>query len=213
MLVIAVLNTKGGVGKTTLTTCLAVRAAEDGRVAICDLDPQLSSSSWHERRGSPDNPDLLQGAKRASTAIDALDDKPPYDFVFVDGPPGALRVTEDAVEAAHFVLLPIRASGLDLEAGQDAIQLCRDLDRPFMLVLNDVGTHDKKLLENARELLASWDVPVADTAIAHRVQHINALTSGRTGPEKDAKAAAEIDALWAEIKKATRKLAKARARA
>ncbi|MGD9806455.1 MAG: AAA family ATPase [Hyphomicrobiaceae bacterium] len=211
MLVIAVLNTKGGVGKTTLTTCLAVRAAGDGSVAICDLDPQLSLSSWHERRGSPDNPDLLKGAKRASSAIDGLDDGA-YDFVFIDGPPGALRVTEDAIETAHFVVLPVRASGLDLEAAQDAIQLCADLERPFMLVLNDVGTHDKKLLENARELLSSWGVAVADTAIGHRVQYVNAMTTGRTGPEKDAKAADEINALWGEIKKATRKLAKARAR-
>lgn len=211
MLAIAILNTKGGVGKTTLTTCLAVRAAEDGTVALCDLDPQLSLTSWHERRGSPDNPALLAGAKRASSAINSLDDDA-YDFLLIDGPPGSLRVTEDAIEAASFIVLPIRASGLDLEAAQDAIQACRDLKRPFIVVLNDVGTHDKRLLESARELLASWDVDVADTAIGHRVQYINAMTSGKSGPEKDARAAEEISALWLEIRKAARKVSKTRAR-
>jgi hypothetical protein len=45
------------------------------------------------------------------------------------------------------------------------------------------------------------------------MQYINAITTGKTGPEKDKLAAAEIDKLWAEIKVAVRKAAKARARA
>jgi chromosome partitioning protein len=208
MLVISVLNTKGGVGKTTIATALAVRAARDDKVALCDLDPQLSASSWHARRGSPDNPALLRDAKRASSAIEALDGSEGYAFLFIDGPPGALRVTEDAIAAADFVLLPIRASGLDLEAAQDAIEACREHGRPFMMVLNAAGTHDRRLVQNARELLASWGVPVATTAVALRVQYANAMTTGRTAPEKDPRAAEEIDALWAEIRQATRALAK-----
>lgn len=49
---IGVLNTKGGTGKTTLvSSCLAVRAARDARVAVVDLDPQGSFTDWHGRRG------------------------------------------------------------------------------------------------------------------------------------------------------------------
>jgi len=85
------------------------------------------------------------------------------------------------------------------------------MQKPYLVVVNGKGQHDGRLVEEARRELFSWNVPIADQVIAHRLQYINAMTTGRTGPEKDPKAAAEIDALWAEVKAALRKAAKARA--
>ena len=48
---IGVLNAKGGSGKTTIVSCLAVRAAADAKAAIVDLDPQGSLGKWHGWRG------------------------------------------------------------------------------------------------------------------------------------------------------------------
>jgi CobQ/CobB/MinD/ParA nucleotide binding domain len=80
MHIIGVLNGKGGVGKTTLTACLAVRAAKDGaaQVAVVDLDPANSYAEWYARRGSPDNPTLFRGVDRASDAVEALRLTSPY---------------------------------------------------------------------------------------------------------------------------------------
>ena len=51
--VIVLCATKGGVGKTTLASALAVRAAEESkRVALIDLDSQPSLSGWWDRRGA-----------------------------------------------------------------------------------------------------------------------------------------------------------------
>jgi chromosome partitioning protein len=212
MLTIGILNSKGGAGKTTLTTCLAVRASLDEPTAVVDLDPQSSYSDWYKRRGSPVNPALLLGEDRASDAVEALRLTSPYNFIFVDGPTNALLVTEDAVRASDFVIIPMKASGLDLGASQDCISLCQELRAPFLVVINDKGQHDAKLVEEAIKLLTkSWKVPVANQVISHRVHYINAITTGKTGPEKDKKAAEEIDALWAEIKAGVRKAAKARA--
>ncbi len=65
---IAVLNQKGGVGKTTTTLGLASAAADAGRrVLVVDLDPQ-AASSWvlgiEPGTGSVADP-LLEGSKRA----------------------------------------------------------------------------------------------------------------------------------------------------
>jgi chromosome partitioning protein len=212
MHIIGMLNGKGGVGKTTLTACLAVRATADKAcVAVLDLDPSSNYSDWYRRRGSPDNPSLLTGVDHAGDAVEALQLTSPYDFVFLDGTPGSLLVTEDAVRVSTLVLIPMRASGLDLASSQDVIQICQDMQKPFLVVVNDKGQHDGKLVQEARGLLFSWEVPIANTVVAHRVHYVNAMTTGKTGPEKDKKAAEEIDALWTEVKSAIRRVTKARA--
>nr|PZN85223.1 MAG: hypothetical protein DIU57_07120 [Pseudomonadota bacterium] len=210
---IGVLNTKGGTGKTTLASCLAVRAARDTRVAVVDLDPQGSLTDWYVRRGATDNPALMRGVEHASDAVTALTRNCSYDFVFFDGPPGSILVTEDAVRSSTLVVIPLRASGLDLAASQDCISLCQETGTPFLLVINAKGQHDGRLVEEACKLLSSWKLPFARTTIASRLQYVNAITTGRTGPEKDRKAEAEIDALWAEVKATALRSAKRRARA
>lgn len=210
MRIIGVLNTKGGTGKTTITSSLAVRASQDKLTAVCDLDPQGSYSDWYRRRGSPDNPALLVGAELASDAVEALLLTSPYEYVFLDGPPGALIVTEDAIGVSDLVIIPMRASGLDLQASQDCIQLCQDMNTPFLVVVNDKGQHDAKLIESTKGLLLNWKVPFAKTTIAHRVPYVNAITTGKTGAEKDKKAAEEIDALWKEVLAALKKSNKGR---
>jgi chromosome partitioning protein len=218
MHVIGVLNGKGGVGKTTITACLAVRVCLDkARVAVLDLDPSSSYSGWYRRRaaagllGKPENLDLLRDADHASDAIEGLRLTSPYSYIFLDGTPGSLLVTEDAIGVCTLVLIPMRASGLDLASSRDVIQACQDMQKPYLVVVNGKGQHDGRLVDEARRELFSWNVPIAEQVIAHRLQYINAMTTGRTGPEKDAKAAAEIDALWTEVKTALRKAAKARA--
>ena len=214
MHIIGVLNGKGGVGKTTITACLAVQAVDDDRnnaVGVIDLDPQSSFAEWYRRRGSPDNAALFRGADHASDAIEALRLTSPYNYVFLDGPPGSILVTEDAIGVSTLVLIPMRASGLDLASSRDVIQACQDMQKPYLVVVNGKGRYDGKLVEDARRELFSWNVPIADTVVTHRVQFINAMTTGKTGPEKDKGAALEIKALWAEVKAALRKAAKARA--
>ena len=54
MRTIAVMNEKGGTGKTTTTISLAAVLAERGlRVLIVDLDPQTSASLWMGRASEP----------------------------------------------------------------------------------------------------------------------------------------------------------------
>lgn len=211
MQVLAVLNSKGGAGKTTLTACLAVRASADMRTAVVDLDPQSSYEVWHKQRGSPDNPALLAGEERASDVVKALSKSTPYELLVIDGPTNALAVTEDAVKVASFIVIPMKPSMLDIAASRECIELCQEYDVPYLAVINDRGQHDAKLADEARSILASWKVPVAKTVIPHRIAYINAVTTGRTGPEKDKRAADDIDALWNEVRAGLRKAAKARA--
>jgi chromosome partitioning protein len=213
MNVVGFLNSKGGVGKSTLCAAIAVRAAQESpRVCMVDLDPQESVADWWRRRGQPGNPTLFKGAERASEAVESLSFNG-WDWVFLDGPPGSLIVTDDAIRSSDFVVVPMRASGLDLLASQDAVRLCQDAGVSFMIALNACksGGADK-LVEAARSTLFSNQVPIAHTAVSQRAVFVTAMTNGKTGAEKDKKAAEEIDALWAEIKSATLKAVRSKAK-
>lgn len=209
MNVVAVVNTKGGVGKTTLASALAVRAMQDGgRVAMIDLDPQHSLHEWWKRRGQPDNPRVIADVDTASAGLATLEGSG-VEWVFIDTPPAFLTVIEDAVAAATFNLIPVKTSVGDLQATQDAVVLCQNAGTPFAVVINDVVHTDAKFSESTARLLSKAAIPVCKTVIGHRGSHIAAATVGKTAAEvnggKDTKAIEEIDRLWREVKAAIRK--------
>src|SRR5260370_25127850 len=87
-LVITIAQRKGGAGKTTLATQLAVAWARCGaRVAALDIDPQGSFSAWVE----------LRRARLGGTAIR-------FDFAALPGSAGAPRVEERPGEGAPVVV-------------------------------------------------------------------------------------------------------------
>ncbi len=217
MLTIAVVNTKGGVGKTLLACTLAVRAAADKkRVGMVDLDPQKSLIKWWTQRGGAGNPEALTGVDTPADAIERLELTTRPDIVFLDGPPAFLTLVKEMVEVADFAIIPIKASTLDILATQDAVVLAQQAGTPFVCVINDIGQHDAKFVEFAKRTLLNMHIPIAESEIKHRVSHIAGMNSGKTASEvnkgKDKEAAAEIDRLWEEIRPLAAKAAKARAK-
>jgi len=215
MITIAVVNSKGGVGKTTVTSALGVRAAKDGkRIALLDLDPQKSLVEWWKRRGASENPTIFEGVDEAADAVERAD-LAGYDVLFLDNPPAFLQIIQDSIQAADFAIIPIKPSMVDLLATQDTIAIARDAGTPFLCVFSDVPKGEK-ILESARDFLRKFLVPTADTTIFHRVSHIRGMAVGKSAAEvnngKDTAAAEEIDDLWQEIKAAATKAARARAR-
>jgi chromosome partitioning protein len=215
MIVIAIVNSKGGTGKTTLSSALAVRAArESERVAMVDLDPQKSLVAWWKRRGSTDNPTIFEGADTAAYAIEALE-QTGWDWVFLDGPPNFLSRTQDMIASADFVLIPCKASMIDLLASEGAIAISRDEGAAFAVAFNEVNPRER-IMEKARKILTDLDVPFFTTAIARRASHITGMAAGKSAAEvnggRDTAATEEIDALWRELRAAATQAAQVRAK-
>ncbi|HRZ57136.1 MAG TPA: ParA family protein, partial [Candidatus Paceibacterota bacterium] len=123
-MVIALSNSKGGVGKSTLAVHLAVSWHEEGRrVALVDADVQGSSSLWlHE--AEPQLPVF-----RLQTPDDVLEQAPPiaakFERVVIDGPAGLSEVTRAILLVADTALLPCGPSVLDLRAVHEALRVVR----------------------------------------------------------------------------------------
>src|SRR5262245_42729935 len=102
--VITVANPKGGVGKTTICSALAVRAAEESRrVALLDLDPQESLASWWTRRGKNRNPKLHEG-DATTEAIEKLISEG-WEGVFIDPGPAKIALIEPGIVVADPVVI------------------------------------------------------------------------------------------------------------
>lgn len=123
-MIVALSNSKGGVGKSTLAVHLAVHLKEQGAdVAVVDADVQGSSSAWlHEAM-----PNLA--VARLQTPDDILDRVPALgqkcDFLVVDGPAGLSEVTRAILLMTDLAVLPCGPSVLDLRAAHDAIRVVR----------------------------------------------------------------------------------------
>ena len=105
MPVIAMINQKGGTGKTTLSTNLASAFAETSPVLLLDADPQGSAQDWADSRLQPMLNLHLQRAEPGRLLEQVRSLAAEYAWVIIDGPPGISRTSADAVRTADLVLI------------------------------------------------------------------------------------------------------------
>jgi chromosome partitioning protein len=205
---IAVASTKGGSGKSSITAALAVQAAkESGRVALLDWEPQGSLTLWWVMRGKPDNPGLIREDIEPAAAARKLAGE--CDWLFLDTAPAMMDQVELAVEAADFILIPVLASAFDLVAARAVVALCEEQAKPFAFVINRENLRRELLHSSAAIHLRKLGTVLAEH-VQDRGAYISAINKGLTGPEhpdtrQAREARAEIEALWAAVKKLAQK--------
>ena len=135
MKVLSLISQKGGVGKTTLATALAVAAMQDSkRVVMMDLDPQASATFWMDTR--KDNALAVTSIPASRLAhVLAAAVEAGADLAIVDTPPFAKDIAFEAAERADFILIPTRPAVLDVMAMTRTIELIRNFQRPAAVVL------------------------------------------------------------------------------
>jgi MinD-like ATPase involved in chromosome partitioning or flagellar assembly len=130
-LVITIAQRKGGAGKTTLATQLAVAWARCGaRVAALDIDPQGSFSAWADLRRTRLGPKAIGfdfAALPGWRAAQWVDDRVgSADLVVIDAPPHVETEARLAVRAARLVVVPVQPSPLDLWATAETLKMAQD---------------------------------------------------------------------------------------
>ena len=200
MRIIALIGSKGGVGKTTLALSLAVQAEQAGLpTVLLDLDPQGSAASWADARGADTPPDVVPAQAPRLPGLLASAARQGAKLVVIDSPPNADNAALAAAKAADLVLIPCRPSALDLAAIAASVRLAQEIaNKPVFVVLNAI-TPRTMVADGAERTLADAGLVIAPVRIHHRMDHVTPLGSGRVAAEwaPRSKAAEEIAALWA----------------
>lgn len=205
MQVIAVLNQKGGSGKTTIATHLARALQLDGHdVLLVDSDPQGSARDWAAVR--EDQPVPVVGLDRPTIDRD-LKSIARKEYVIIDGAPQAHDLAVSALKAAQFVLIPVQPSPYDIWATADLVDLVKQrmeltdgqLSAAFLI---SRAIRNTKLGQEVTEALADYALPILSVRIMQRVLYPTTAASGTTvlDVEPHGEAAKEIRALMQELK-------------
>jgi chromosome partitioning protein len=184
MTIIALINQKGGCGKSTtavhFTHWLATKKKK--KVLLVDADAQQSSSAWlssmelqipYEVVQTPD--DLLEQLPELAGQFNPL---------VVDGPASLAEATRAILFRADLAIIPVQPTGVDLRSASDAVRLIKQAQSvrdgpPVAAVFLSRAVKGTKLKDEAIALLSKTpEVTMLETVI-HQKQAI-ADTSGQS---------------------------------
>jgi len=180
--VLSIANSKGGVGKSTITMLLAAAFSKQlkKKVLILDTDSQESVTKWHESEKHFYDSDSLVTVERIMPAhvrmyLDKFGED--FDIVFIDVP----RMTDGVKETANVqllyycdsILIPVLGSRLDVMSTKDFYSIVQDASNKkkemgyeytVFAFMNRVGS--RKDNTTAKELLEDkLGIPVMNNVI------------------------------------------------
>lgn len=198
MKVISIISQKGGVGKTTLATALAVEASQDGKQCILlDLDPQASASFWGDSRSDDVGPAVTAIAPARLKHYLKASRESGVDLAIIDTPPFAKDIAYDAAEYADFILIPAKPAVLDIIAMTRTVELIRAFNKRAAVILTFCPPIGREI-DEAQEAILQLGVDMCPIRIGSRIAFSRAQQSGQAAQEYEpqGKAADEIKQLY-----------------
>lgn len=201
MNVVALVAQKGGVGKSTLASNLAVAAFLKGeRVFVCDLDPLQSLVKWSKARKALDIPVEHIPPGKLERALVSLE-RDGVTLVVIDTPGGGAAVSAEAIDVADFCILPARPNALDLWASEETLARVKARRRDFAFLLTQCPPAQQNIrVARAAQALQEMGALLAPL-VASRVDYQEAIRLGLGVCELKPSSAAsrEMAELWSSL--------------
>ena len=211
MQTIAFVTQKGGSGKSTIASSLAVAAHEQKeKVCVIDMDPQGSVANWSKTRGARDIEVVASGAARLPALLASLKSKG-FTLVILDTPGAEGAASAAAMEVADLNIIPSRPSMFDLWASARTREALKELRGDFVFLLNQCPPAQQTArVKDGVETLEEMGGLISPLILS-RVDYQEAARRGWGVTELNPYGAAadEMRRLWLSIK---RRLARGKAR-
>jgi len=202
--IVTIAQQKGGAGKTTVVAQLAATyASQKKNVALVDIDPQASLTSWfaeRKRTQGEDNRIVLSsvGGWRLKNELDRLQQD--FDVILVDAPPHAQTEANIAIRYADLLVIPVQPSPMDVWATDPTFKQAKKEKTAATVLLNRVPPRGK-LLDKIKAMLEEDERPMLNATLGNRVAFAASMIDGLgvIESEKRSLAAKEIKTLAQEI--------------
>lgn len=210
-MIIAISNLKGGVGKTTVTTNLAVCFARSSfKTCVIDTDTNQNCIAWYGNR-SEELPQItvisITDAKTLGKTLRNI--HLDYDFILIDGTPNLTGLNTEIISVSDILVIPIRPGTHDFFAMAQFVErienvnemkasLNRQKVRPYFL-LNEF-TDRVNVYKEIQQSYADFNIPFLETQLKHRIAYVEANFDGKGVFEyQDRKAVDEMAGLYNEL--------------
>lgn len=205
-MIIVVANSKGGVGKSTVSVHLAAWLHELGyKVTLADCDMQHSSAQWIREAAPEVKTVCFDDPNAILNELPGLDAE--CDFVVADGPGSQSETSRALLLRAHKAIVPCKASILEVRAlakATEALRQAQDIragQPDAVIVLSMVGKN-YRLTQDMKAAAKSLGLPMAHTALILRQIYADAPGQGAVVAKlgwRARDAAHEIDELFREL--------------
>lgn len=202
--IITVATMKGGSGKSTVASCLAVHWHLSGRhPTLIDADPQRSVMRLAARERALGGVSVIEDATEdaSKTARRLARGGSP---VIIDTPGFRSKTTLACLAAANFLLVPVKPSPFDVDRMLDTLSILTERaggQRPIFRCLLTQTTRDSVIARHIRAELAEAGLPMLRSEMTNRVIYPEAALWGATPSltDRNGPAAREIAAIADEV--------------
>ena len=204
MMIISLVNQKGGVGKTTIAINIGIGMARmNYKVGFLDTDPQGTASQWQSIEGN-----IAFEVRHHPSPVssgDMMDAGRNHGFLVIDTPPAIGEITLSVLKLSDLAIIPLAPSVLDIWSSRTTIGMIEEAKKVNPKLEGRLLVSRKiprtRLGRDGREAIAALEMDLFETELSQRIAYVESMIAGvsvfQYAPKSDA--SREIENLCQEI--------------
>ena len=202
--IITIATQKGGAGKTTLATNLAVASARAGKITlVIDADSQKTAFEWFQKREDQSNPLVMESTDQKTLfRILELAKEKGVDRVFIDTQGADMPLVNDAISCADFCIMACGSGGFDISMQRTTAAVVKRLEKNAAFIITKATSRGQEAKET-RAILSGLGFSSPEHQTTYLKVYRDAAICGLSvlEYEPNGKAAKEVMALYKWLEK------------